>query len=193
MRLLSLLFTLVLLAGCASTPDYYISPKPVQIPATATYWIDTFNLQLVGESERFLPEDKLRQQLGMELIRQLGNANRYAASKDSADYLLDVDAVYKRRLSDSKGGLVSMVVDDNTILASVDFGYKVQVKRDGAEVLHFAQERNGLQPAGAMGQLRNMKSMLGVITNSGNSDVENFYIRALPKFIVSDIKAIPSR
>jgi len=32
-----------------------------------------------------------------------------------------------------------------------------------------------------------------VITNSGNSDVENFYIRALPKFIVSDIKAIPSR
>ncbi|MBP5127186.1 hypothetical protein HUS96_34775, partial [Pseudomonas protegens] len=100
MRLLSLLFTLVLLAGCASTPDYYISPKPVRITATATYWIDTFNLQLVGESERFLPEDKLRQQLGMELIRQLGNANRYAATKDSADYLLDVDAVYKRRLSD---------------------------------------------------------------------------------------------
>ncbi|MFP3681563.1 hypothetical protein SB725_31260, partial [Pseudomonas sp. SIMBA_041] len=90
-----------------------------QIPANATYWIDTFNLQLVGESERFLPEDKLRQQLGMELIRQLGNANRYATTKDSADYLLDVDAVYKRRLSDSQGGLVSMVVDDNTILASV--------------------------------------------------------------------------
>ncbi|MGC5700181.1 hypothetical protein J4P02_08235 [Pseudomonas sp. NFXW11] len=193
MRLLSLLFSLALLVGCASTPDYYISPKPVQIPTTATYWIDTFNLQLVGESERFLPEDKLRQQLGMELIRQLGSANRYAASKESADYLLEVDAVYKRRLSDSQGGLVSLIVDDNTILASVDFGYKVQVKREGTEVLHFAQQRDGLQPAGAMGQLRNMKTMLGAISNSGNSDVEAFYVKALPRYIVRDIAGIPSR
>ncbi|MBC2655477.1 hypothetical protein H7A76_08505 [Pseudomonas sp. MSSRFD41] len=193
MRLLSLLFTCVLLVGCASRPDYYISSKPVRIPADATYWIDHFDLQLIGESPRFLPEDKLRQQLGTELIQQLGNANRYAATKESADYLLDVEAVYKRRLSDSQGGLVSKIVDDNTILASVDFAYKVQVKRAGAEVLHFAQQRDGLQPAGAMGQLRNMKTMLGVITNSGNSDVETFYVRVLPRFIVRDIRAIPSR
>lgn len=61
-----------------------------------------------------------------------------------------------------------MVVDDNTILASVDLGYKVQVKRGGAEVLHFAQGCNGLQPAGAVGQVRHMKTMRGAITNSGN-------------------------
>lgn len=54
-----------------------------------------------------------------------------------------------------------MVVDDNTILASVDLGYKVQVKRGGAEVLHFAQGCNGLQPAGAVGQVRHMKTMRG--------------------------------
>lgn len=87
----------------------------------------------------------------MGLIRQWGNVNRYAASKDSAAYQLEVNAVYQRRLSDSQGGLVSMVVDDNTILASVDLGYKVQVKRGSAEVLHFAQGCNGLQPAGGRG------------------------------------------
>lgn len=37
MRLLSLLFAIILLFGCASKPNYYTSPKPVQIAATATY------------------------------------------------------------------------------------------------------------------------------------------------------------
>jgi len=44
---------------------------------------------------------------------------------------------------------VSVIVDDNTILASVDFSYQVKVKKAGAEVLHFSNEREGLQPAGA--------------------------------------------
>lgn len=101
MRLLSLLFAIILLFGCASKPHYYTSPKPVQIAATATYESNTFNLQLDGESERFLLDNNLLQQLGMGLIRQWGNVNRYAASKDSAAYQLEVNAVYQRRLSDS--------------------------------------------------------------------------------------------
>ncbi|RMN64594.1 hypothetical protein ALQ56_200527 [Pseudomonas syringae pv. papulans] len=44
-----------------------------------------------------------------------------------------------------------------------------------------------------MGNWENMRTMAGAITNKGNSDVEKFYIRVLPRFIVEDIKAIPVR
>lgn len=54
MRVFTLLLALCLMAGCASKPDYYISPAPVAIPETATYWIDTFNVEVVGKNERFL-------------------------------------------------------------------------------------------------------------------------------------------
>ncbi|POA31409.1 MULTISPECIES: hypothetical protein [unclassified Pseudomonas] len=193
MRVLALLLAILFLSGCASKPAYYISPTPVQIPATATYWIDNFDLELVGKNERFMPQDALREQLSVELINQLSSANRYATSKESADYLLDVNTVYKRRIGNSNGGLVSVIVDDNTILASVDFSYQVKVKKAGTEVLHFSHEREGLQPAGAFGQLRNMKSMVAALTHKDNADVEPFYIRTLPTFIVSDIRDIPSR
>ena len=36
---------------------------------------------------------------------------------------------------------MSVILDDNTILASVDFSYQVKVKKAGAEVLHFSNER----------------------------------------------------
>lgn len=193
MRMLALLLAISFLSGCASKPDYYISPTPVQIPTTATYWIDTFDVELVGKNELFMSQDALREQLSVELINQLSSANRYATSKESADYLLDVNTVYKRGIGNSNGGLVSVIVDDNTILASVDFSYQVKVKKAGAEVLHFSNEREGLQPAGAFGQLRNMKTMVAALTHKDNSDVEPFYIRTLPTFIVSDIRDIPSR
>lgn len=193
MRVLALLLAISFLSGCASKPDYYISPTPVQIPATATYWVDTFDVELVGKNERFLPQDRLREQLGAELINQLSRANRYAANKESADYLLDVNSVYKRRIHTSNGGLMSAIIDDDTILASVDFSYRVKVKKAGAEVLHFSYAREGLQPAGALGQLQALKTMAGALSHKGNSDVEAFYVRVLPTDIVSDIRNIPSR
>jgi len=74
MRVLALLLAISFLSGCASKPDYYISPMPVQIPATATYWIDNFDVELVGKNERFMPQDTLREQLSVELINQLSSA-----------------------------------------------------------------------------------------------------------------------
>ncbi|EGH26638.1 hypothetical protein PSYMO_36333, partial [Pseudomonas amygdali pv. mori str. 301020] len=31
---------------CASKPDYYVSPTPVYISATATYWVESFKIAL---------------------------------------------------------------------------------------------------------------------------------------------------
>lgn len=193
MRLFALLLAACLMAGCASKPDYYISPAPVTIPKTATYWIDTFNVEVVGKNERFLPDDTVREQLNSDLVGRLLDAGRYASSKETADYLLDVETVYARRIQDTQGGSMSHLVADNTLLASVDFSYRVQVKKAGAEVLHFAQARQGLMPGGAIGQLQNMKSMMGALTNKGNSDVEGYYTGLLSRFIVDDLQAIPSR
>ncbi|AHG43501.1 hypothetical protein N018_05250 [Pseudomonas syringae CC1557] len=53
-------------------------------------------------------EDGLEQ----ELINQLKQAHRYAASKESANYLLDITGLYKRRIGDSKGGLITLIADD---------------------------------------------------------------------------------
>ncbi|WP_338497268.1 hypothetical protein V5F23_00710 [Pseudomonas sp. WP18] len=193
MRFLATFLALCFLAGCASTPDYYISPAPVAIPKTATYWIDTFNVEVVGRNERFLPDETVREQLNSDLVLRLLDANRYASSRETADYLLDVNTVYARRIQDTQGGFMNKIVADGTYLASVDFSYQVKVKKDGAEVLHFAQAREGLMPAGAMGQMQNMKSMLGALTNKGNSDVEGYYTGVLSRFIVDDLQAIPSR
>ncbi|AKJ97876.1 MULTISPECIES: hypothetical protein [Pseudomonas] len=193
MRFLATFLALCFLAGCASTPDYYISPAPVAIPKTATYWIDTFNVEVVGKNERFLPDETVREQLNSDLVLRLLDANRYASSRETADYLLDVNTVYARRIQDTQGGFMNKIVADGTYLASVDFSYQVKVKKDGAEVLHFAQAREGLMPAGAMGQMQNMKSMLGALTNKGNSDVEGYYTGVLSRFIVDDLQAIPSR
>ncbi len=88
---------------------------------------------------------------------------------------------------------MTAIVDDNTILASVDFSYQVKVKKTDAEVLHFSQARQGLMPAGYKGDWQNMKTMAGVLTNSGNSNVETFYTGALSRFIVDDLRGIPSR
>lgn len=48
-------------------------------------------------------------------------------------------------------------------------------------------------PAGAMGQMQNMKSMMGALTNKGNADVEGYYTGVLSRFIADDLQAIPSR
>ena len=193
MRVFAAFLAVCLLAGCASKPDYYISPAPVTIPKTATYWLDTFDVQVVGKNQRFLPDDKVRQQLGVDLVDRLLKAKRYATSKDKADYLLDMNIVYTRHISDSKGGLVTLIVDDNTILASVDFSYQVKVKKGGAEVLHFAKTRNNLVPGGVMGEAQQWKTMGGILTNSGNSSVERFYTGVLSRDIVDDLRNIPSR
>src|SRR5476651_940742 len=108
MRAFALLLALTVLAGCASKPDYYISPASVQIPKTATYWLDTFDVDVVGKNDRFLPDDKVREQLGVDLVNRLLNAKRYATSKESADYLLDVKVVYARHFQDSKGGIATV-------------------------------------------------------------------------------------
>lgn len=193
MRVFAVFLAACLMAGCASKPDYYISPAPVTIPKTATYWLDTFDVEVVGKNERFLPDDKVRQQLGVDLVDRLLKAKRYAASKDKADYLLDVNVIYTRRIQDTQGGFMTAIVDDKTILASVDFNYQVKVKKAGAEVLHFSQARQGLMPGGYKGDWQNMKTMAGVLTNSGNSSVETFYTGLLSRFIVDDLRGIPSR
>lgn len=193
MRAFAVFLAVCLLAGCASKPDYYTSPAPVTIPKTATYWLDTFDVEVVGKNERFLPDDKVRQQLGVDLVDRLLSAKRYAPSKDKADYLLDVSIVYTRHIPDSKGGLSTLIVDDNTILASVDFSYQVKVKKAGSEVLHFAKTRENLVPAGVMGEAQKWKTMGGILTNSGNSSVERFYTGVLSRDIVDDLLDIPSR
>lgn len=193
MRVFAVLLAAVLMAGCASKPDYYISPAPVTIPKTATYWLDNFDVEVVGKNERFLPDDKVRQQLGVDLVDRLLKAKRYATSKASADYLLDVSVVYTRRIQDTQGGVMSSIVQDNTILASVDFNYQVKVKKADAEVLHFAQAREGLMPRGYQGDWQNLKTMAGALTNKGNSSVEPFYTGLLSRFIVDDLRNIPSR
>lgn len=193
MRVFALFLMACLMAGCASKPDYYISPAPVTIPKTATFWLDNFDVEVVGKNERFLPDDKVRQQLGVDLVDRLLKAKRYATSKASADYVLDVSVVYTRRIQDSKGGITTILVDDNTILGGVDFNYKVKVKKADAEVLHFSQEREGLMPGGFRGDWQNMKTMGGVLTNSGNSSVELYYTGLLSRFIVDDLRNIPSR
>ncbi|EPN45786.1 hypothetical protein [Pseudomonas syringae] len=193
MRAAFLLLMIACVTGCASKPDYYVSPTPVYISHTATYWVESFKIDLEGENDRFLSKVQVEDGLELELINQLKQAHRYATTKESADYLLDIAGLYKRRIGDSKGGLISLIVDDNTVMGSVDFSYKVSVKKTDKELLHFGQYRDSLQPAGARGSWENMRTMAGAITNKGNSDVEQFYLRALPRFIVDDIKAIPSR
>ncbi|MBP0953599.1 hypothetical protein JTA33_24440 [Pseudomonas sp. 20GA0080] len=101
-----------------------------------------------------------------------------------ADYLLDVDSVYKRRLSNSKGGLISHIVDDTIILASVDFSYEVSVSRSAGEVLHFGQAKTELQPGGAIGQWQNLRTTTGVFTDKSNDGVENFYVDLLLRFLL---------
>lgn len=193
MRAAILMLIIACVTGCASKPDYYVSPTPVYISATATYWVESFKIALEGENDRFLSRAQLEEGLELELINQLKQAHRYATTKESADYLLDITGLYKRRIGDSKGGFISFIVDDNTVMGSVDFSYQVSVKKAEKELLHFGQYRDSLQPAGVMGNWENMRTMAGAITNKGNSDVEKFYIRVLPRFIGDDIKAIPSR
>ena len=193
MRIFALLLALSFLAGCASKPPYYISPAPVTIPKTATFWVDTFDVNVVGQGRIFMSDAKVREQLGVDLVDRLLKAKRYASSKDKADYLLDVNVIYTRRIQDTQGGFMTAIVDDKTILASVDFNYQVKVKKAGAEVLHFSQVRQGLMPGGYKGDWQNMKTMAGVLTNSGNSSVETFYTGLLSRFIVDDLRDIPSR
>lgn len=193
MRVFAVFLAACLMAGCASKPDYYISPAPVTIPKTATYWLDNFDVEVRGKNERFLPDDKVRQQLGVDLIDRLLKAKRYATSKASADYILDMDVIYARRIQDTQGGLVSPLIEDNKYLVGVDFNYKVTVRKGDTEVLHFAQAREGLMPAGAVGHWQNLKTVGGILTRSGNANVEPFYTGLLSRFIVDDLRNIPSR
>lgn len=126
MRVFAIFLALCLMAGCASKPDYYVSATPVTIPKTATFWIDTFDVEVVGKNDRFLPDEKVREQLHTDLIGRLLEDNRYASSKEAADYLLDVNSVYARRIQDTQGGFMSKIVADGTLLASVDFSYQVR-------------------------------------------------------------------
>lgn len=193
MRVFAFLLATCLIAGCASKPDYYVSPAPVIIPKTATYWLDTFDVEVVGKNERFLSDEKVRQALGVDMVNRLLKAGRYAPSKDKADYLLDMDIVYTRHIQDSKGGLASMIVDDNKLLLSVDFSYKVTVKKNGAEVLHFSKALYNQVPGGVIGNFEQMKTMGALLTNNGNSSVERFYNSVYSRDIVEDIRNIPSR
>lgn len=193
MRMLAVFLAACLMAGCASKPDYYISPAPVTIPKTATYWLDTFDVEVVGQNERFMSDDKVREQLGVDLVNRLLKAKRYATSKAAADYLLDVKVVYKRLIQDTQGALVSTIIEDNKYLVSVDFNYEVKVKKGDAEVLHFAQTREGLMPSMGPGQWQHWKTVGGILTRSGNSNVEGFYTSHLSGFIATDLRNIPSR
>ncbi|MEE4669775.1 hypothetical protein V2L05_11140 [Pseudomonas alliivorans] len=92
--------------------------------------------------------------------------------------------MYKRRLSNSKGGLISHIVDDTIILASVDFSYEVSVSRSAGEVLHFGQAKTELQPGGAIGQWQNLRTTTGVFTDKSNDGVENFYVDLLLRFLL---------
>ena len=47
MRVFAVFLAACLMAGCASKPDYYISPAPVTIPKTAPYWLDTCDVEAV--------------------------------------------------------------------------------------------------------------------------------------------------
>ncbi|MFL6878745.1 hypothetical protein ACJ6YJ_28310 [Pseudomonas marginalis] len=193
MRMFAVFLVACLMAGCASKPEYYISPAPVTISKTATYWLDTFNVEVKGKSKHFMSDDKVRQELGVDLVNRLLKAKRYATSKDSADYLLDVDVVYVRHIIDSNGGFSNLLIDDGTILQSIDFGYKVKVKKAGAEVLHFAQNRPSLEPSNWRGQPQQWRTLAGVVTNSGNSSVERYFTSGLSDYIVDDLRDIPSR
>ena len=173
MRAFAVFLIAGLMAGCASKPAYYISPAPVTIPKTATYWVDTFNVEVGGKSKHFMPDDKVRKELGVDLVDRLLKAKRYATSKESADYLLEVD--------------------DGTILQSIDFGYKVKVKKAGTEVLHFAQDRSGLVPNNWAGQAQQWRTIGGIITNSGNASVERHFTGGLSRYIIDDLRDIPSR
>lgn len=193
MRLLVLFFAVCLMAGCASKPEYYVSPAPVTIPKTATFWLDTFDVEVVGKNERFLPDDKVRQALGVDMVNRLLKAGRYATSKDKADYLLDMNIVYTRHIQDSKGGLATLIVDDNKLLLSVDFSYKVAVKKNGTEVLHFSKALYDQVPGGVIGNFEQYKTMGALVTNKSNASVEGFYFSVYSRDIVNDIRNIPTR
>ncbi|ONH54217.1 hypothetical protein SAMN04490182_5672 [Pseudomonas cedrina] len=193
MRVFAAFLAVCLLAGCASKPQYYISPAPVTIPKTATYWVDTFDVEVGGKSKHFMADDNVRKALGVDLVERLLKAKRYATSKETADYLLDVDIVYVRHIVDTQGGLSNLLIDDGTILQSIDFGYKVKVKKAGSEVLHFAQNRPGLVPNNWRGQAQQWRTLGGVITNTGNASVERYFTGGLSHYIIDDLQDIPSR
>lgn len=193
MRAFAVFLAVCLLAGCASKPAYYISPAPVTIPKTATYWVDTFDVEVGGKSKHFMTDDKVRQELGVDLVNRLLKAKRYATSKATADYWLDVDIVYVRHIIDTDGGLSNLLIDDGTILQSIDFGYKVKVKKADAQVLRFAHNRPGLEPSNWVGQVQQWKTIGGIITNTGNASVERYFTGGLSQYIVDDLQDIPSR
>lgn len=60
MCVFAIFLALCLMAGCASKPDYYISPTPVTIFKTATYWLATFNVDVAGKNQHFLFDDAVR-------------------------------------------------------------------------------------------------------------------------------------
>lgn len=94
MRVFATFLASCLMAGCASKPNDYLSPSLVTIPKTATYWLATFNVDVVGKNQRFLFDDAVRAQLIADLTNHLPEAGRYASSKETADYLLGVSTSY---------------------------------------------------------------------------------------------------
>ncbi len=78
-------------------------------------------------------------------------------------------------------------------LQSIDFGYKVKVRKAEAEVLHFAQDRDGLVPNNWGGQVQQWKTIGGILTNEGNANIERHFTGGLSNYIVHDLRAIPSR
>jgi hypothetical protein len=68
MRAFAVFLCVCLLSGCASKPEYYISPAPVTIPKAATDWLDTFNVEVKGKSKHLMSDEKARQQLGAEVL-----------------------------------------------------------------------------------------------------------------------------
>ncbi|SDA94119.1 hypothetical protein SAMN03159443_05186 [Pseudomonas sp. NFACC15-1] len=67
---------------------------PVAISETATYWIDTFNVEVEGKNERFLPDEKVRDRLHTDLIVRLGMAGALTNRGNS-----DVEDYYTGQLS----------------------------------------------------------------------------------------------
>lgn len=53
MRVFAVFLALCLTVGCTSKPDYCVCATPVTTPKTATFWIDTFDVEVVGKNDRF--------------------------------------------------------------------------------------------------------------------------------------------
>lgn len=60
MHVVAALLARFFLPGFGLKPDDCMCAAPMFIPNTATYWLDTFDVEALGIRERFLSDDKVR-------------------------------------------------------------------------------------------------------------------------------------